>query len=133
MASTKIKVSNIVPNPYRDLKKFPIDKDKVKDLIESIKGTTFWDNIIVRKKGTKYQLAYGHHRLEAIKKVGIKTIEIPVRKISNAMMIKIMANENREVYDKNPVATIEAVKQSKLFLDNELKKYDSFKLIGLYR
>ncbi len=81
------------------------------------------------KKG-KYQLAYGHHRLEAIKKVGIEELEnIPVKDLNDAMMIKMMANENLDQWKTNPKVINESVRVTKKFLDDELAKYDSWKEI----
>jgi len=121
----KIKVSRIKPNPYRRIKTYPIDEDKVKRLETSIQETTFWDNLVARphpKREGYFQLAYGHHRLMALENLGINTIDIPVRNIDNATMLRIMANENLE-WNQCPAVINETVHAARDFLDRELKKY----------
>lgn len=58
--------------------------EKVNSLVKSIKQTGFWDNILARKnKAGKYEIAYGHHRLQALKKALGKSavVDIPVKKM----------------------------------------------------
>jgi len=121
----KIKVSDLKPNPYRNLEKYKIDPYKVDALVISIKETSFWDNILARPWNDFYQLAYGHHRLLAIQKVGLKTIDVPIRELDDATMIQIMANENMEQWGSNPTVIKESVRVAKKFLDRELTKYNT--------
>jgi len=124
----KIKVSRIKPNPYRRMKTYPIDKNKVKRLETSIQETTFWDNILARPHPTKkgfFQLAYGHHRLMALRNLGVDTIDIPIRNIDNATMLRIMANENLE-WNQSPAVINETVHATRDFLNKELAKYETW-------
>lgn len=118
----KIKVADLEPNPFRQIERYPIDRVKVEALKTSIKETSFWDNILVRKKNGKYQIAYGHHRLIAIREMGIEKIEAPVRDLDNAAMLRIMAEENIE-WSTSPAVINETVLAVKTFLDAELAKY----------
>jgi len=131
----RIKVKDLEPNPFRRMEHYPIDPTKVRDLKASIANTTFWDNLLVRpdpnKKG-KYQMAYGHHRHIALKELKIEEIDVPVRNIEDAMMLKIMANENFDTWKTNTTTTMETVRAAKDFLDNELKNYDDWKALGKY-
>ena len=91
----RIAVSDLNPNPFRDLKRYPIDQTKVDALVVSIKDTDFWDNLVARKCADGgYELAYGVHRLAALKKAGVKEVDIPVRKLDDTIMLKMMAHEN---------------------------------------
>lgn len=126
----KIKVSVIQPNPYRDVKHYPFDKSKIESLKRSIQEKSFWDNVLARKtKNGRIELAYGHHRLEALKQLGTKEIDIPVRtdkELTDDMMIKIMAEENLE-WDQSVVVLNQTVGTVKKFLDKELAKCRSYK------
>lgn len=107
----KIRVADLCPNPFRDTKHYPIDPAKVTALVRSIKETSFWDNLLARKaNGHGYELAYGVHRLEALKKAGIKDIDIPVRDLDDTTMMQIMANENMEEWDHSAVNEQETVR-----------------------
>lgn len=121
----KIRVEDIKPNPFRRIPSYPINKEKIESLKISIKDTSFWDNILVRPDGDGYELAYGHHRLLALKELGIKEIDIPVRELDNCSMLKIMANENLE-WSSSPAVMNETVLATKEFLDAELAKYESW-------
>jgi len=120
-----IKVKNIKPNPFRKIEKYPIDRAKVEALKTSIKDTSFWDNILARKVNGHYEIAYGHHRWIAIKELGIKLIDIPIRQIDDYLMVKIMAEENLN-WTTSPTVVNETVLAAKEFLDGELAKYETW-------
>lgn len=115
----KVKIKDLEPNPYRDMNNYPMDEAKVKSLIESIRQTGFWDNILSRKNGKKFQIAYGHHRLAAIREVYKPTdeVDIPVKELDDATMIRIMANENMEAWTALPRVIDETVRVTKQFLE----------------
>ena len=128
-----IQVKDILPNPFRNMDTYPIDRQKVEALKTSISDTDFWDNLLARPHPTKprkVQLAFGHHRLIALKELGIKEIEFPVRNLDDATMIKVMANENMEDWKTNLGVVVETVSAAKDFLDSELSKAKSFKTLN---
>ena len=139
----KLQIKQINPNPYRDMENYPINREKVEALKASIEQTGFWDNILARpKKGKKFklpidgigelviygepivELAYGHHRLTALREV-LKpedTIDIPVKDLDDSTMIKIMANENMDEWKTETIVIDETVRVAKKFL-NEHPEY----------
>ena len=124
----KIKVSDIDPNPFRDLVRNPIQRDKVESLKSSISDTGFWDNIVVRPKPAakgKYELAYGHHRLTGVKELGIEFVDVPCRDIDDAAMLKMMAAENMSDWRVTPAVITEAVWAAKQFLDDIFDKCET--------
>jgi hypothetical protein len=124
----RVQIKDLRPNPYRDMKRYPIDKDKIQSLVSSMEQTGFWDNILGRKVEGIIQIAYGHHRLEALKQ--IKSLEdfvdIPVKDLDDSTMIQIMANENMEQWESNSSVIIETVKVARDFLNAELGKYETW-------
>jgi ParB-like chromosome segregation protein Spo0J len=119
----KIKLKNIKKNPYRDLNKYPIDQEKVKKLEKSIEDTDFWDNLLARNINDNIELAYGHHRLEALKNIHGNdfVIDVTVKNINDETMFKIMVNENDSWYDS--VSNIdEAAEQAIKFLSIKYNK-----------
>ncbi len=128
----KIKIRDLRPNPFRNIKKYPIHKGKIETLKSSIKETGFWDNILARKVDDKIQIAYGHHRHEALKQLygGDHIIDIPVKPLTDALMLQIMANENMEDWKTEPTVIDETVKAARDFLEanlEEAKKYGQVK------
>jgi len=122
----KVQVKELRPNPYRRIEKYPIDREKVEGLKTSIDRTSFWDNLVAREKNGEIQIAYGHHRLVALRELNIKTIDIPIRKFDDGLMIQIMANENLDTWRTSPAACTETVLVAKEYLDGELAKYESW-------
>lgn len=117
----KVKVEQLRPNPFRRMDKYPIIYDKVEKLKNSISETSFWDNILARKKNENghepvFEIAYGHHRLKAIKDLGIEEVDIPVRELDDETMIKIMANENMEDWEPDTRVINETVRVVRDFL-----------------
>ena len=114
----QIKIKDLQPNPFRDIKNYPIDQEKVESLAKSINQTGFWDNILARKRDGRIEIAYGHHRLVALKKdfKPDHIVDIPVKDLDDATMIKIMANENMEQWELNPTIITETVKVTREFL-----------------
>jgi len=124
----KILVKNIHPNPFRNLAKYPVNRNKVEKLKNSINQTGFWDNIFVRPipETDQYQLAYGHHRLAALKEIGIQEVDIPVKEVDDSTMIQMMINENMSDWSADTVTINESVRAAKMFLDKELEKYNTW-------
>ena len=122
----KVKVKDLVPNPYRNMEKYPIDPYKVEALKNSIGELEFWDNLLAREKDGKYEIAYGHHRLIALQELGIEEVEIPVRKLDDSTMIQIMANENMDQWKLLPSIVLQTVEIARDFLNAELRKYESW-------
>ncbi len=114
----KVRIKDLVANPFRDIKNYSIDLKKVESLAKSITETGFWDNILARKRDSRIEIAYGHHRLQAMKQVfkPEDMVNIPVRILDDAMMIKIMANENDEQWAITPGIVHETVRVTKEFL-----------------
>jgi len=111
----EIAVSNLLPNPFRHLERYPIRRDKVEALKASISSTEFWDNLIARpaESNGHFELAYGHHRLAALKELEVPTIDIPVKsreKLNNEMMLKVMAHENMEEWGASALIEQETVR-----------------------
>jgi DNA repair exonuclease SbcCD ATPase subunit len=108
----KYQLKDVRPNPFRRSEKYPILKEKVEELVESIETTGFWENIVGRDVDGKLQVAYGHHRLEALKKVYPLTQEFDwrVRKLSDGTMVQMMARENSEAYKQNADVLLESIR-----------------------
>jgi hypothetical protein len=123
----RFKLRDIEPNPFRDMARYVIDRQKVQALKASMDQTTFWDNIVARKVKGKAQIAYGHHRLIALKEKYDLDYEVNliIRDLSDTEMIRVMANENMEEWSSSPAVEQETVRavvlayaEGKIELDN---------------
>ena len=116
----KLNSRDLAPNPFRDIKNYPFNKEKIENLKNSIEETGFWENILARKPAyaNYYEIAYGHHRLEALRELfpeGIE-IEIPVKELSDSLMLRIMANENMDDWKLTARVVDETVRVTASFL-----------------
>lgn len=114
----KVKIKDLKPNPYRSIDTYPVDEPKVLTLMDSIKQTGFWDNILARQYNGEIQIAYGHHRLEALRRSmdPEDEVDIPVKDLDDSTMLKIMANENMGDWATTPTVIDQTVKVTKEFL-----------------
>jgi ParB-like chromosome segregation protein Spo0J len=95
----KVKLKNVLPNPFRDMDNYPIHPQKIELLKKSIESTEFWENVVARDAGNgKIELAYGHHRLTALREIYGPNTEFNwiVRDLDDEEMLKIMADENAQ-------------------------------------
>lgn len=117
----KVKVRDVRPNPYRNIDHYPLNKEKIMTLTKSIEKTGFWDNLVAREVNGEIQIAYGHHRIEALRLAegfGYDfEFELPIKDIDDATMIQIMANENMQEWEHSLTVTDETVKVAKEFLE----------------
>lgn len=93
-----VRLSQIDPNPFRDIESYPFDEAKIERLVESINSTGFWPSVIVRPKGNRFECAFGHHRLDAAERAGVTTAYVVVQDLSDDAMLKMMVDENATEY-----------------------------------
>jgi hypothetical protein len=104
-------LTEIRSNPFRDLRRNPLNQEKVDELKESIHDTGFWNNVNARiGNDGKPEIAYGHHRIEAAQQEGMTEVGLIIRVLSDSEMLKIMARENSETYKYSVLALLESVR-----------------------
>ena len=112
MSHQEISVDAIDPNPHRNFERNPIKPEQVRVIAESIDRTGFWDNIVVRRHPTKpgrFELAYGHNRLEACRLKAIAIVVLPVRELGELDMFRTMKDENETQQTITPAIAFENV------------------------
>lgn len=109
----KVKLKDVHPNPFRNMERYPIHKQKILQLKNSIQSTDFWDNIVARKcEGGGIEIAYGHHRLAALNELysGTKEFNWIVRDLDDDEMLKIMAHENLDEWGHDSAIERETIR-----------------------
>lgn len=112
MSLKTVEVAGLRPNPFRRLDEYPIDRAKVEALKESIQSTGFWGTIVARPQGPDYEIAFGHHRMVAIKELGLERVEIIVRDLTNEQMLQMMGRENLEEWGSSAWIELETVRSA---------------------
>ena len=112
MGFQNVELKEIEDNPFREKSAYIYDEDKINELAESMADTSYWENMLARKtKSGRIQLAYGHHRLQALKKLvgeGLteyKNIRLnvrPERELTDERMLKIFVQENKDTWGEIP-------------------------------
>lgn len=128
---TQLRVMNAQRNPFQTR---GIIEGTVLDLMISIKSTSagYWDNnlgsppigveipdtvgMTVKEeravmKDFEWVNVYGQQRIEALRRLKIEWIDIPLKPLTEREMLVICANENLEIFGGDLVTTTGAVKQ----------------------
>ncbi len=96
-----VPLKNIEENPHRMLKTYPTIQKKIDALMKSFLDVGCWPGLVARPhptKKSKFQLAFGHHRFEAAKKLGMKSLMLSVDTLNDEEMLRFMGRENGEDY-----------------------------------
>jgi hypothetical protein len=104
-----VPLDQIVWNPWRDKKLFPLDADHVAGLRASIKEHGFFTTVKGRRRHGKVELGCGHARFEAAKKAGEETMPIFIDDIDDDQMLALMTDENALQYGSNAGAIMNEV------------------------
>ena len=107
--AVEVPVGSIHPNPYQPRKSF--DKEKLKELSESIKKHGIIQPLIVRKKGLNYELVAGERRLRAAKLAKLQTVPVLIRDYDEKQMRELSLVENIQRHDLNPLEEAKAIQE----------------------
>ena len=109
---TEINIDQIVPNPYRDFSLYPIDAEQVDALAEGYAVRDF-GIIAVRPAHYDepgiYEQVYGHHRIAAMKQLGMVKARVLVEDIDDDQLIAEMTEENTKQQGNNVAAQVDSV------------------------
>ncbi|MBQ3366309.1 MAG: ParB/RepB/Spo0J family partition protein [Acidaminococcaceae bacterium] len=107
--AVEVPVESIRPNPYQPRKTF--DKEKMKELSESIRKHGIIQPLIVRKKGLNYELVAGERRLRAARLAKLQTVPVLVREYDEKQMRELSLVENIQRHDLNPLEEAKAIQE----------------------
>lgn len=105
----EIPVESIEANPYQPRRHF--DSESLQELAASIKEHGVLQPLLVRKKGSGYQLIAGERRLRAAKQVGLRTVPVVVKELDDRTIMEIALVENLQREDLNPIEEAEAYRR----------------------
>jgi hypothetical protein len=133
-----VDIDRIAINPYRRLHAFPYIDSKLKALQRSISDVGLWPSIIARRIGEQrlwqYELAFGHHRVEAARRLKFKTLPLIIEKLTDKQMLQYMGRENLEDYNASFLIQLEsweAAIKSGLVSSTKEKRHQSVAIASL--
>ena len=125
----EIEIKKIIANDKQPRKDF--DEQKLDELADSMKQHGVLQPVILRKKGSTYELVAGERRWRAAAKAGIEKIPAIVKELSNSDVMEIALIENLQREDLNPME--EALAYRSLMSDFGLTQEDLSKRVGKSR
>jgi hypothetical protein len=125
----QIPLQDLHPNPYRDFDLHPIDPVQVEKLTASIDADGFWASVVARKVADGYQIAFGHHRIEAARALGLETAPVEVRDLSDWQMVRMLASENAIQRGSTAAACLDAVAAISRVLAYNLLRWDEVSFV----
>ena len=100
-AAAEIDVFRIVPNPFQPRRDF--SGPEFDELVASVRRHGVLQPVMVRPRGTGYELVAGERRWRAAKDAGLVTIPAVVKSVPDQEMLEIALIENLKRTDLNPV------------------------------
>lgn len=106
---SSLPISKIKPNKNQPRKMF--DETELEELTESIKRDGILQPILVRKKGSIYEIVSGERRYQAAKRAGLKEVPVVIRDISDDDVLRLALIENLQRTDLNPIEEAQGYRQ----------------------
>ena len=105
-----VTITTLSPNRKRNFDVYPINEDVVAGLMASYEKTGDFGVIPVRESGpNRYEMACGHHRVEAMKRLGHTRVTVKIAGFSDQEMTDVMILENATQGGRNPAALADSV------------------------
>ncbi len=104
---TTLPIDSIVVDESQPRRYF--DPEKLQQLADSIKKHGIIEPLLVRLKGTTYFLVAGERRYRAAKLVGLSTVPVVIRELSDEDALALALVENLVREDLNPVEETEGI------------------------
>ncbi len=104
-----VSVDEVDANPFQPRKRF--DDERLKELAESIRTDGVLQPVVVRRKGTAYELIMGERRLQAARLAGVTTIPVVVREIRDADALRLAIVENIQRENLNAIEEAQAYRR----------------------
>lgn len=122
-------ISEIKPNKGQPRKTFR--PEELAELADSIKQNGILQPLLVRKKGSEYEIVAGERRYQAAKTVGLTEIPVVIRDISDDDVFKLALIENLQRSDLSPLEEAQGYRQ--LIKEKGLTQEELAKLLSKSR
>ncbi len=106
---TSLDIHLIKPNKLQPRKTF--DEESLDELSNSIKENGIIQPLVVRRKGSEYEIIAGERRWRASQKAGIKELPVIIKEVTESTVLQLALIENLQREDLNPMEEAEAYNQ----------------------
>jgi ParB family chromosome partitioning protein len=97
----QIDIDLIEPSPYQPRTRFR--EEALEELARSIRASGIIQPLLVRQRGTRYQLIAGERRWRAAQRSGLQRVPVVVRDVPEELALEITLVENLQREDLNPI------------------------------
>jgi len=97
----EVALSKVRPNPFQPRENF--NKQKLSELVLSIKEKGVLQPVLVRRKGDSYELIAGERRFRAAQELGMDTIPIIIRDVDDVDALELSLIENIQREELNAI------------------------------
>ena len=108
-AGTKLPIEQIVPNPNQPRTHF--NEPELNELSESIREHGVLQPLLVRKKGSKYEIIAGERRYQASKIADLTEVPVIIKDVDDQEMLALALIENLQRSDLNPLEEAKGYRQ----------------------
>lgn len=108
-ADSTLSISKIQPNKDQPRKTF--DEQELQELADSISQNGILQPLLVRPKGSGYEIVAGERRYQAAKLAGLTEVPVVIREISDADVFKLALIENLQRSDLSPLEEARGYRQ----------------------
>ncbi len=98
---TTLPIGKVKPNPNQPRKNF--DEQALAELTDSIAQNGILQPLLVRKKGSGYEIIAGERRYQAAKRAGLKELPVAIREVSDDEVLQLALIENLQRDDLNAI------------------------------
>lgn len=99
----------IKPNPDQPRKHF--SESELAELSDSVRENGVLQPLLVRKKGTSYEIIAGERRYQASKLAGLTEVPVIIKDVDDQKMLELALIENLQRSDLNPIEEARGYKQ----------------------
>ena len=99
--SFEVAVDRITPSPFQPRRSF--DEGKIEELAASIRNQGIIQPLVVRPRGSDYELIAGERRWRAAIKAGLSRVPVVVRSANDHEALQLALIENLQREDLNPI------------------------------
>jgi ParB family transcriptional regulator, chromosome partitioning protein len=101
-------IEEVQPNPFQPRKNF--NDAQLRELVISIQEKGILQPLVVRRKGSGYELIAGERRWRAAQKAGLKEVPILIKEVAESEILELSLIENIQRENLNPIEESEAFK-----------------------
>ena len=122
-------IEKVKPNKGQPRKTF--DPDQLAELADSIRQNGILQPLLVRKKGSFYEIVAGERRYQAAQLAGLKEVPVIIREISDEDVFKLALIENLQRSDLSPLEEARGYRQ--LISEKDLTQEELAKILSKSR